>query len=46
LQFPPQRFAEHGTTPIDLTEHAIAAILGDGNQAIDPLTVRVAIREL
>ncbi len=37
LQAPPQRFAEHRTTPFDLAQADVAASLGDTDQAIDPL---------
>ena len=38
-QVPPQRFAEHRPTPIDLAQGDVAASLGDREQAIEPLDV-------
>ena len=39
LHAPAQCFTERGPTPIDLAQAGIAAALGDGGQAIDPLDI-------
>ena len=39
LHAPSQRFAEDRPTPIDLAQGGIAAALGDGDKAIDPLDI-------